>query len=77
MSLLRDPTDPGAMTADSRDREVAEILARGYLRSRELLRDQALSTTSGPAADPGAEVSEPASNELDDSAQTERACPHG
>ncbi len=77
MNLLRDPDDPGVMTAAARDQELAALLARGYLRSREVLRNQVLPTVSEADAAPFEELSKRAQNDLDEPPHTERPCPHG
>ena len=47
---MQDPFDPASMTPEERDREVAAILATGYLRLRRLRAD---SGPPAPALPPG------------------------
>ena len=47
---MQDPFDPASMTPEERDREVAAILATGYLRFRRLRAD---SGPPAPALPPG------------------------
>jgi hypothetical protein len=47
---VQDPDDPDVMTPEARAREVAELLATGYLRHRALRARGAASTcASGPS----------------------------
>ena len=56
---MRDPADPDRMAPEERVREIAAILAAGYLRLRD-------ARASGP--------SEPLGNVLDVSRRNERPC---
>ena len=59
---MQDPFDPDAMTPEARAREVAELLATGYLRHRALrARDQGNTCVPAP---PGAGLRQP-ENEVD------------
>jgi hypothetical protein len=57
---VRDPFDPEALTPEERLREVASILAQGYLRHRALRANPA-AADAPPAPEPGRQ----AENELD------------
>ena len=59
---MQDPFDPDAMTPEARTREVASILATGYLRHRAL-RARDVGNTCAPAP-PGADLRQP-ENEVD------------
>ena len=65
---MHDPFDPDAMTPEARTREVASILATGYLRHRAL-RARDVGDTCVPAP-PGAGLRQP-ENEVD--AQADRS----
>ncbi len=46
---MQDPFDPDSMTPEQRERELAELLATGYLRHRTLLARSAVAAcVSGP-----------------------------
>ena len=44
-AAMQDPFDPAAMTPEERDREVATLLATGYLRLRRLRADSGTAST--------------------------------
>ena len=59
---MQDPFDPDALTPEARTREVASILATGYLRHRALrARDEGNTCVPAP---PGAGLRQP-ENEVD------------
>ena len=69
---MQDPFDPDAMTPEARAREVAELLATGYLRHRTLLaRNAVAACVSGPE-----EGGRQPENEVDASADRSVHVPH-
>ena len=70
---MTDPFDPDLMTPEARAREVAEILATGYLRHREL---RARTATATAAAAPPESGRQP-ENDLDGPPDHEAPCVPG
>ncbi len=63
---MQDPDDPDAMTPEARAREVAELLATGYLRYRALrARGAAPDAVPGDSGRPAEEPRRQPENEVD------------
>ena len=69
---MQDPFDPDAMTPEARAREVAELLATGYLRHRTLLARNAVAACVSGQEEGGRQPE----NEVDASAEQSVHVPH-
>ena len=72
-SAVKDPFDPDLMTPEARAREVAEILATGYLRHRELRARGPAESAAAAAPETGRQPE----NDLDDMGDHEASCVPG
>jgi hypothetical protein len=74
---VQDPIDPDAMTPEERERELAELLATGYLRQRRLLNCTLLARNAVAACVSGPEEGgRQPENEVDASADRSVHVPH-
>ena len=69
---MQDPLDPDSMTPEERERELAELLATGYLRHRTLLARNAVAACVSAPEEGGRQPE----NEVDASADRSVHVPH-